>query len=264
MRVMITGVTGTLGAALGCASLARGDTVLGVGRKATAPPSICSESIANAQCTSRDAADLLDRDPDLVLLCAGQIESEVGPGGLPLPHTTESIHRINSVFPSLLALEAAERRRARRLDVIAIGSIADGSPSAFGPVYHASKASLHHFVTGAGPIIHAMNPQVRLRLYRPGVIKGPLSWAPTVRLNERGRRIRARRCQGAPEADVVAASILAFAAGDDWVGGDREPLSFRLLKHFWALSPNLYYRLQIGTWRRVNKFGTGEGDPPEV
>ena len=72
---------------------------------------------------------------------------------------------------AMSALEAAERRRARRLDVIAIGSIADGSPSAFGPVYHASKASLHHFVTGAGPIIHAMNPRVRLRLYRPGVIK---------------------------------------------------------------------------------------------
>ena len=49
MKVVITGITGTLGEALGRACIARGDEVVGVGRKATAAPSTCSISIANAQ-----------------------------------------------------------------------------------------------------------------------------------------------------------------------------------------------------------------------
>lgn len=254
MRVMITGIGGTLGSALGRACLARGDDVLGVGRKATAPPGVCSQAIASPQQTSADAAALLDHSPERVFLCAGQIEGEIGRKGLPLPHVTQEIHTINALFPSLFALEAAGRSWSRPLDVIAIGSIADGSPSAFGPIYHASKAALHHFVTGAGPIVHAANPDVRVRLYRPGVIKGPLSWAPTARLNEQGRKVRARRCRRAPAPAVVADAVLAFADGERWVGSDREPLSFRILKHLWAMAPDLYYRLQIATWRRVNRF----------
>lgn len=254
MKVLITGATGTLGEALGRACLARGDEVLGVARKASAAAGCCTRPIANSQRTSEDAKALLDLDPDRIILCAGQIEDEVGRGGLPLATATESIHVVNSLFPSLLAIAAAEREWDHPVDVIAVGSIADGSPSAFGPVYHASKSALHHFVTGSGPIIQAANPRVRLRLYRPGVIKGPLSWAPTVRLNEQGRKVRARRCQGAPDASVVADRLLRFADGEKWVGSDPEPISFRLLKLFWGLAPNAYYRLQVATWRRVSRF----------
>jgi len=258
MKVVITGVTGTLGAALGRACIARGDEVVGVGRKATAAPSTCSVSLANAQLSSEDAARLLDLEPDRIFLCAGQIEDAVGPGGVPLASATEQILRVNSLFPSLLAIEAASREWAKPIDIVAIGSIADGSPSAFGPIYHASKSALHHFVTGTGPILHAANPHVRLRLYRPGVIKGPLSWAPTVRLNERGRAIRARRCRRAPEASIVARRLLDWADGSDWVGSDPEPLSFRFLKLLWGLAPDLYYRLQMASWRRVSKFPARE------
>ena len=254
MKVLITGVTGTLGEAIGRACVARGDEVIGIGRKAAAPTGSCTVSVANAQRTREDAQALLDLDADRIILCAGQIEDEVGRGGVPLADTTESIHVVNSLFPSLVAIHAAERSWSHPVDIIAIGSIADGSPSAFGPVYHASKSALHHFVTGTGPIIHAANPQVRVRLYRPGVIKGPLAWAPVVRLNERGRKVRARRCEGAPEAAVVAGRVLDFAASDRWVGSDPEPISFRLLKFFWGVAPNLYYRLQVATWRRVSKF----------
>lgn len=259
MKVVITGITGTLGEALGRACIARGDEVVGVGRKATAAPSTCSVSVANAQHSTEDAARLLDLDPDRIYLCAGQIEDAVGPGGVPLASTMEQIHRVNSLFPALLAIEAASREWSHPLDIVTVGSIADGSPSAFGPVYHASKSALHHFVTGTGPILHAANPHVRLRLYRPGVIKGPLSWAPTIRLNARGRKIRARRCRRAPEAAVVARRLLAWSDSDDWVGSDPEPLSFRFLKLLWGLAPDSYYRLQIASWRRVSKFSGSEG-----
>ncbi len=256
-KVAITGITGSLGAALGSFYLDRGATVVGVGRKANAGLDVCSEPIANAQRSREDARKLLDLDADLILLSAGQIEEEVGRAGLPLPEVADSIHTINAQFPQWVALEAAEREWDHPVDIVAIGSIADGSPSVFGPVYHASKASLHQFVTGTGPIIHSANPNVRLRLYRPGVIQGPLSWSPTVRLNERGRRIRARRCEAAPRAEAVAARVVQFVDRDRWVGSDREPLSFRFLKLFFGLAPELYYRLQIQAWKRGSKF-TGE------
>ncbi len=258
MKTLITGISGTLGTALGKACLARGEDVVGVGRKEIDVQGRCTTFVANAQRTAEDARVLLDLDVDRIFLCAGQIEEEVGRMGLPLIESTQSLHVVNSLFPSLLVLEAADRVRGRPLDVIAIGSIADGSPSAFGPVYHASKSALHHFVTGAGPIVHAANPHVRIRLYRPGVIKGPLSWAPTVRLNESGRKVRARRCRKAPEAFVVAERLLKWADTDKWVGSDPEPISFRLLKLFWGLAPNAYYRLQVASWRRVSRYGDAE------
>lgn len=262
MKVVVTGVTGTLGGAIGSLYLDRGAHVYGVGRKANAGSDVCSEAIANPQRTREDARALLDLEPDVIVLAAGQIESEVGRGGLPLPEVAESIHTINAAFPQWVALEAAERRWDHDVDVVAIGSIADGSPSVFGPVYHAAKSSLHHFVTGTGPIIHATNPRVRLRLYRPGVIRGPLSWAPALRLNERGRRIRAKRCEGAPRAELVAARVLRFVDGGGWVGSDSEPISFRLLKLFWGAAPDLYYRLQIQAWRRGSRFTDEQDDAP--
>ncbi len=260
MKTVITGISGTLGSALGQACLVKGDEVIGIGRKKIEIPGRCSRFVVNAQQTAEDAKALLDLDADRIFLCAGQIEQDVGRMGLPLMATTQSLHVVNSLFPSFVALEAADRECARNLDVIAIGSIADGSPSAFGPVYHASKSALHHFVTGTGPIVNAANPRVRVRLYRPGVIKGPLSWAPTVRLNESGRKVRARRCESAPEAAVVAKRVLDWAETDRWVGSDPEPVSFRLLKLLWGLAPNLYYRLQVTSWRRVSRYSDG-GSP---
>jgi len=253
-RVLVTGITGTLGAALGRVYRERGWEVVGVSRRASSATDACDKALASPQRTREDAAALLDADPDVAILNAGQIESEVGPGGLPLPGQTESMYAINLVFPSLFALEAAARPRSRPLDVVAIGSIADGSPSAFGPVYHASKIGLHHFVTGVGPIVRTANPSVRLRLYRPGVIRGPLSWAPVLRLNERGRRVRARRCEGAPEPERVARHVADWIEGDGWVGTFDEPFSFRLLKLLFALAPNTYYRLQNLGWRKGSRF----------
>lgn len=253
--VLVTGVTGTLGSALAAVYGRRGWRVVGVSRKPEAePPSGSLRIVANAQQSIEDARALLAEDPDLVLLCAGQIEEEVGADGLPRADTTRSIYQINAVFPSLFALAAAEKPRDRRLDVVAVGSIADGSPSCFGPVYHASKIALHYFVTGVAPIAHQADPLLRLRLYRPGVIRGPLAWAPALRLNERGRKIRSKRCEGAPEAEAVATRLADWAEGDGWIGSHDEPLSFRALRVLFALAPNAYLRLQRWAWRRGSRF----------
>ncbi len=253
---MITGVTGGLGGALAELYAERGWRVIGVSRSADAKHDACERLVASEQRSMEDARKLLAEEPDLVILNAGRIEEEVGEAGMPLAEATREIYEINALFPSYFAIAAGESRR-RPLDVVAIGSIADGSPSSFGPVYHASKIALHYFYTGVGPIANHADPGLRLRLYRPGVIKGRLSWAPVLRLNERGRKVRARRCEGAPEPRAVATRIADWIEGDGWVGSYDEPLSFRALRVLFALAPNLTYRLQRLGWRKGSRFETG-------
>ena len=204
-RVVITGITGTLGSALGRACLQRGDEVIGISRRDGDPEEVASQIVASPQVSIEDAAQLATLDADVILLNAGAIETKIGEGGMPLSETTENLYQVNAVFPSLVAIEATKIERDRPLEIVLIGSIADGAPSAFGPVYHASKIAAHYFVAGVGPIAETANPRVRLRLYRPGAIHGPMSWAPVLRLNERGYKMRAKRCEKAPTADRVAA-----------------------------------------------------------
>lgn len=253
-RVVITGVTGTLGDALARAYRARAYEVVGVSHRPEASSSACHRLVRSPQATALDAERLLDLEPDILILNAGRIETEVGPAGVPLVEVTREIFTLNAIFPSLVCAVAGVRGARRRLDIVAIGSIADGSPSCFGPAYHASKTALHSFVTGAGPIVHAAHPNVRIRLYRPGVIRGPLSWAPVLRLNERGAAIRARRCRNAPEASRVAERIARWIDSGGWVGSDPAPFSFRALQLLHALAPDLYYRVQRLGWRRGSRF----------
>ncbi len=252
-KVLITGITGTLGEALGKAHIERGWHVVGVTRQDLASHAACSEILNSAQASEADARALLSSAPDRVYLNAGQIESEIGDKGQPLPAITESITRINYTFPAIFSLVAAEQTD-KPMDIILVGSIADGSPSAFGPIYHASKIALHYFATGTGPILHHANPQVKIRLYRPGAIYGPLSWAPVNRLNEKGFKIRARRCESAPPATQVAEHMIRFTESKRWVGTYAEPLSFRALKQFFIWFPDMYYRLQLLAWRKGSKF----------
>jgi NAD(P)-dependent dehydrogenase (short-subunit alcohol dehydrogenase family) len=252
-KVIITGITGTLGSALGDLYRRRGWEVYGVTRQPIEAHTACSHVVTNRQTTIDDARSLLEIGPDLVYLNAGAIEKEIGDMGEPLPEVTQSITTINYTFPAVFALEAAKAAR-KPLDIIAIGSIADGSPSAFGPVYHASKVALHYFVQGTSPILGYSNPNIKLRLYRPGAIHGPLSWAPVNRLNAKGHEVRARRCHNAPPAGKVALHIEKFQQSRKWVANYDEPLSFKLLKFFYALAPNQYCRMQHWAWRRASKF----------
>jgi NAD(P)-dependent dehydrogenase (short-subunit alcohol dehydrogenase family) len=251
--VLITGITGTLGSALGNLYLKRGWTVYGVTRQALESHEACSQVITNSQESVADAVTLLEIDPDLVYLNAGAIETQIGQLGEPLSDVTQSITTVNYTFPAVFALEAAKTAR-KPMDIIAIGSIADGSPSAFGPVYHASKVALHYFIQGTGPILGYANPNIKLRLYRPGAIHGPLSWAPVNRLNKKGYNVRAKRCNNAPSGDTVALHIEKFQKSAKWITNYDEPLSFKFLKFFYALAPNAYCRMQHWVWRRASKF----------
>lgn len=252
--VVITGITGTLGEALGRQYLRSGWSVVGVSRKKKLDESTPSVLHSSGQATPADANALLDLDPHRIFLNAGQIETEIGPNGEPLTEMALSISQVNYLFPMTVALEAAKRQWDHPLDIVVVGSIADGSPSCFGPIYHASKIAAHYFVSGVGPILYSANSRIRLRLYRPGVIKGPLSWAPVNRLNDSGYKIRAKRCESAPPADEVAARIVRWADGGKWVGSDHEPFSFLIFKYLFALFPNFFYRLQLLGWRKGSKF----------
>ena len=255
-RVVITGFSGTLGGALAQIYQEKSWDVIGVTRREFAASEGEGMSLVkNAQTSRADAEALLALDADLIVLCAGAIETEIGPEGLPLLKSLEDLNKINYEFPASLALLAAEKKLSRPLTLCAIGSIADGSPSCFGPLYHASKAALHFFVSSVAPIIAKSNPQLTLRLYRPGVIYGPLSWAPVNRLNQKAYAIRARRCQGAPKARQVALRIVRWLEGTQTVGSDREPLSFLLLKLAFALAPSLYAKLQNLAWLRASRWG---------
>ena len=255
-KVIITGISGTLGEALGREYLKREYEVIGVTRKDSLEGDFFSRIISSEQVTREDARILVAEKPDLILLNAGQIETEIGPSGEPLPELVEQMNTVNYQFPALVALAAAKELKDRKVDVVAIGSIADGAPSCFGPVYHAGKIAVHYFFTGVGPIIHhATHGNVRMRLYRPGAIKGPLAWAPVNRLNEKGYNIRAKRVNGAPSAEKVAATIARWIdKGKKWVGTYDEPITFRFLKWLHATLPNTYYKLQLFSWRKVSKF----------
>lgn len=248
----MTGVTGTLGSALARLFAERGDEVIGVSRQPDAKHEWCARVVTNAQRDAADARALLAVQPDLVVLCAGAIEMQVGPESMPLPGAVVPLFEVNAIFPALVAICAASEpcAAARPLEIVAIGSIADAMPSAFGPVYHASKSALHFLVHGLAPIAHDAGVHVRLRLYRPGVIRGPLAEAPMLRLNARGRRLRARRCAAAPEAAVVAARIARWIDGGATIGSCRSPLSFRALGLLFALAPGLYARVQDIGWRK--------------
>jgi NADP-dependent 3-hydroxy acid dehydrogenase YdfG len=253
-RVIITGISGTLGEALGRQYVRRGWEVVGVSRREELGGEFMTRLHTNAQRTAEDANRLLDEDPDRIILNAGQIETEVGPKGEPLTGPALSINTVNYLFPMTVALEAGRRGTARPLDIVVIGSIADGSPSCFGPIYHASKIGVHYFVSGVGPILHSANPRIRLRLYRPGAVKGPLAWAPVNRLNEKGYRIRKKRVDGAPNADVVADRIVRWIDSGRWVGTFEEPFSFKIFKWLFALAPDFFYRLQMLGWRKGSRF----------
>src|SRR3989339_633767 len=137
--IVITGINGTLGKALGKYYLRKGWRVVGVSRSEKFDQDSCTVLCTNQQQNVEDAQQLLSYDPDIIILNAGQIETEIGAGGVPLQSQFDSITQINYTFPATVCLQAAEITRNRRLDIIGIGSIADGSPSCFGPVYHASK-----------------------------------------------------------------------------------------------------------------------------
>ncbi|AOX01524.1 hypothetical protein BJP34_20600 [Moorena producens PAL-8-15-08-1] len=254
--VVITGISGTLGSALGQEYINRGWQVVGVTRQENLEGNFFNTLCVSQQQTLEDAQKLLEYDPDVIILNAGQIETEVGDGGVPLVEIVESMNRVNYSWPALVALEAAKLKRERPLDVVAIGSIADGSPSCFGPVYHSGKIALHYYWSGVGPIVyHASNHQIRMRLYRPGVISGPLAWAPVNRLNEKGYKIRANRVNSAPPAEKVANTIASWIEKNkEWVGTYDEPFSFKIFKYLFALFPNLFYKLQLFGWPRGSKF----------
>ena len=253
-KVIITGISGTLGSALGKLYLNQGWEVIGVSRDSELDNGCFSRLCHNYQESSEDAQALLAYNPDLVILNAGQIETEIGVGGVPLKEQFNSITSINYLFPALFAIEAFNSKPESRLDIIAIGSIADGSPSCFGPVYHASKIALHYFFSGVGPIVNHAESKVRMRLYRPGAIKGALAWAPINRLNEKGYKIRKKRVDGAPEGDIVAKKIAKWIEGNSWIGTYEEPFSFKIFKYIFALAPNFFYRLQMFGWRKGSKF----------
>ncbi|NJL82193.1 MAG: SDR family oxidoreductase [Chloroflexaceae bacterium] len=254
--VVITGISGTLGSALGKTYQQRGARVVGVTRQTDFQGEGYDELLVSPQQTQEDAAKLFSYDPDVAILNAGQIESAVGEQGLPLLELVESMNRINYTWPAIVALEAAKLKRDRPLDVVAIGSIADGSPSCFGPVYHSGKIALHYYWSGVGPIVYyASDKMIRLRLYRPGVIAGPLAWAPVNRLNEKAYQIRANRVNGAPAGEQVAEKIAQWIeTSPQWVGTYDEPLSFKLFKYLFALFPNQFYRLQLLGWPKGSKF----------
>ena len=106
--VVITGVTGTLGVALAQEYKNQGWKVVGVTRRGDWTHPAVDEVLALAQDGEADAKAMLACAPDVVLLNAGQIESEVGEMGEPLLEQVESMNRVNYSFPATVAMVASE------------------------------------------------------------------------------------------------------------------------------------------------------------
>ena len=93
--VVITGISGTLGSAMGKAYKSRGWRVVGVTRQPNLEGDFFDELCVSPQETIEDARKLFEYDPDVVILNAGQIETEVGEGGIPVIELVESMNRVN-------------------------------------------------------------------------------------------------------------------------------------------------------------------------
>ncbi|MEB3279517.1 MAG: NAD-dependent epimerase/dehydratase family protein, partial [Lyngbya sp.] len=101
--VVITGISGTLGSALGKVYMQQGAHVVGVTRQLDFQGEGYSELCVCSQETIEDAQKLFSYDPDVVILNAGQIETEVGVGGVPLVELVESMNRVNYTWPAVVA-----------------------------------------------------------------------------------------------------------------------------------------------------------------
>ncbi|MBU1652544.1 NAD-dependent epimerase/dehydratase family protein, partial [bacterium] len=105
--VVITGISGVLGSALGKYYLQQGWKVVGVSRQNNLEGDYFSELCTNQQKSEADARSLLKYDPDLIIVNAGQIETEVGAEGVPLVDQFEAITTVNYRFPAMVGLAAA-------------------------------------------------------------------------------------------------------------------------------------------------------------
>lgn len=265
MKIVITGVTGVLGQALGKQFHREGGSVVGVSRSDTFQAPWMEQLICSPQETVQDVDQLLDLDPDVIILNAGQIEREIGEKGEPMADHVNSINKVNYQWPCDVAMRAMQRRWTHPVDIIAIGSIADCCPSSFGPVYHSSKIALHYFWTGVGPIFYyGSEEKIRLRLYRPGAIMSDLAWAPVNRLipEGKGHQMRKKRVAGAPTGEQVATHFYSwYQKPDAWVGGWGEPFSFKALRSIFGSFPNLFYKMQRYAWRKQSRFVPSDQRP---
>jgi len=185
-RILITGASGGLGAALACEYAAPNRTLLLWGRNVEqleAVASACREAGAHAIIRSLDLVDcnaaiaaIEEEDAagaiDLALLCAGlgdvQAEGELTES----PEQIIQLGQVNFIAPSAMAAALARRMAARRRGaIVLIGSAAAFHSLPFAGAYAGSKAGLARFSQALR--IAVARYDVRVTLVSPGFIETP-------------------------------------------------------------------------------------------
>ncbi len=86
-----------------------------------------------------------------------------------------------------------------------------------------------------------------------------------IRLNERTRGIRERRCAKAPKAEKVARKIAKWAATNSLVGTYEEPVSFELSSCCLSSLPTSTPSSSTSRGAKGSRFGPGEvSDAPTL
>jgi len=176
-RILITGASAGLGAALARRFAASGTTLLLCARRAERFKPLAEELRAKgaevqfAQIDTADSAALRDwiaqiwRDGpvDVAILNAGVFSGRTPDGRAEQSAAASSLIATNLTGSIVAGLELAEKMRARRAGhLVFISSLAAFSPSADAPSYSASKAGLTSFARGLREDLAPANVQVSL------------------------------------------------------------------------------------------------------
>lgn len=214
-RILITGASSGLGAAIARHYAVSGSTLLLWGRDGTRLDQV-AESCRNAGAiVTIRALDLTDTAAaiaavvaddaiapiDLVVLCAGIGDIQSPGATVDAPATIHRMGLVNFVTPSAMAAAAAERMASRgRGHIIVIGSAASFHALPFATAYAGSKAGLARFTQAlrVGMVQHGVD----VLLVSPGPIDTP-----------GGRAVPAPRRLLVQPADVAARIARASARG---------------------------------------------------
>lgn len=220
-RILITGASSGLGAALAEAYATPGKKLVLIGRNQQRLTAVAGSSAQKGATTEMIGLDIRDTDRflseieridaedplDLAIFCAGI-------GGISSPdHASETSERVkevaevNFLAPLLGAALVAELMAARgRGQIVLIGSIAQHFPLPMSPSYSAAKAGLAMFSEGLR--IRIANYGVKVTLVSPGFIDTPMNHdmeapKPFLMTAQRAADVIRRRVEGGAKRIVI-------------------------------------------------------------
>jgi len=272
-RILVTGASSGLGAALAVGLAARGATVGLCGRRADALDAVLADAQRHApdsRSWTQDLADLdgIDAFAARVVDELGGLDVLINNAGIPKrrwawqhrPDEVADVLRINLESPVRLTLALLDALTANAGHVVFIGSVAARLAPPCESVYAASKAGITAFAEGLAVDLQIAESPVSVHVIQPGVLDTPLFAIPD---NERSLA----DIEALPPSAIVEPVIEALTTGaietfvPSWFA-DLPPVKAGDLAGFLAGSA-AYARERIVAEGLVVPVGPGASSAPD-